>query len=64
MAGGFFYQKITITRKGCQIDSLTQLRTDVLYAVEIKFSRNTLGVEIVEEMRMELTQLDKPKCCC
>lgn len=60
MAGSFFYQN-KITRKGCQIDSLI---TGVLYAVEIKFSRNTLGVETVEEMRMELTQLDKPKCCC
>lgn len=61
MASGFFYQKPTTTRKGCQIDSLIQLRTGVLFAVEIKFSRNILGVEIVEDMKMKLAQLDKPK---
>ncbi len=61
MASGLFYQKHTSTKKGCQIDILIQLRTGVLYACEVKFSRHTIGLEIVEEMKEKLNNLDTPR---
>ncbi|MBM3610285.1 MAG: ATPase [Alphaproteobacteria bacterium] len=61
MASGVFSQKGTTTRKGCQIDRLIQLRTGVLYAVEIKFSRNIIGAEIIEEMKTKLNNLERAR---
>ena len=60
-ASGLFYQKANATRKGCQIDTLIQLRTGVLYAVEIKFSRNVLGREVIDEVKRKLSNLNNPK---
>lgn len=61
MANGYFYQKPTSTRKGCQIDNLIQLRTGVLHAIEIKFSRNVVGMDVVNDMKIKLQNLERPK---
>ncbi len=46
---GPFFQRSTTKTKGCQIDYLVQTKTATLYACEIKFSRNEIKLDIINE---------------
>jgi len=56
-----YVQKKTTSRRGCQIDYLVQTRTNVLYAVEIKFSRQPIRSTIISEMKDKLKRFQYPK---
>ena len=58
---GSFFQTQTIKTKGCQIDYLIQTKTSTLYVCEVKFSRNEIKSDIINEMKNKLSALSVPK---
>jgi len=56
-----YFQKANVRQKGCQIDFLIQTKTNVLYACEIKFSKNSLDSTVISEMKEKLQNLSAPK---
>lgn len=56
-----YFQRATRTQKGCQIDYLIQLKTQVLYACAFKFSIHKVGIQVIHEMREKLNNLALPK---
>lgn len=58
-----FFQRKTVRQAGCQIDYLIQTRFNVLFACEIKFSREPITLSIIEEMKEKLNRLVLPKQC-
>lgn len=58
---GPFFQRRTTKTKGCQIDHLIQTKTSTLYVCEIKFSRNEIKFDIIDEMKKKLSNLSIPK---
>jgi hypothetical protein len=58
---GPFVQTKTQQKRGCQIDYLIQTRHGPLYVCEIKFSREKLGPEIVEDVEEKIARLKLPK---
>ncbi len=56
-----FFQTSTKTHDGCQIDYMIQTRFNTLYVCEIKFSRNPIGLQVIEEVRTKLSRLKIPK---
>jgi hypothetical protein len=56
-----FVQRKTRRVRGCQIDYLIQTRQKILYLCEIKFSRNSVPVSVVEEMREKVACLKLPR---
>lgn len=60
---GPFFQTHTKARPGCQIDYLIQTRFNTLYICEIKFSKNTIGAAVIEEVEKKRSRLTIPKHC-
>ncbi len=58
---GPYFQRGTKSKKGCQIDNLIQTKFGTLYVCEVKFSKNPIGTEIIEEMKKKISALDLPK---
>lgn len=58
---GPFFQRQTTRQKGCQVDYLIQTRHKTLYACEIKFSRNPLGVDVIQEVKQKLERISMPR---
>ncbi len=56
-----FFQRKSSTQPGCQIDYLIQTRFNTLFACEVKFSKNEIKTNIIEEMRQKLANLVLPK---
>jgi len=52
-----FFQTATRKRPGVQIDYLIQTRFNTLYVCEIKFHRDSIGLEIVKEMEKKMKTL-------
>jgi len=57
---GPYFQTKTKRKKGCQIDYLIQCK-NTLYVCEIKFSKNPIGMQIIEEMKKKIEKLSIPK---
>ena len=57
---GPFFQNKSRDRKGCQIDYLIQTK-NTLYICEIKFSKNPLGVSIIEEVQKKINRISVPR---
>lgn len=55
-----YFQRKTTKRSGCQIDYLIQTKFNCLYVCEIKFSRDPIGADIVQEMKDKIDALDVP----
>jgi len=55
-----YFQRPGLRKKGCQIDYLIQVRT-VLYVCEIKFSVDSLGLSIIEEMKQKINSIALPR---
>jgi hypothetical protein len=60
---GPFFQSPTIKQPGCQIDYMIQTRFHNLYVCEIKFSKNSVGNKIIEEMEKKRSNLKIPRNC-
>lgn len=56
-----FFQKKTTRQKGCQIDFLIQTKHKTLYVFEIKFSKNTIKSEVIEEVKEKIARMSIPK---
>lgn len=56
-----YFQKNTNTHKGCQIDYMIQTKYNSIYLCEVKFSKNKIGLEIVEAMLDKIERLSAPK---
>lgn len=59
-AAGPFFQRPSSRIKGCQIDYLVQNRQN-LFICEIKFSRNTIGTQVIETVKEKIKRLSFPK---
>jgi len=58
---GPFFQTSTIRQPGCQIDYMIQTRFHNLYICEIKFSKDPVGMKVIEEMEEKIKRLKVPK---
>lgn len=56
-----YFQNQTTKHKACQIDYLIQTRYQILFACEIKCSRNSIGVAVVKEIKEKLSRLVIPR---
>ncbi len=56
-----FFQKKGVQKEGCQIDYLIQTRFGNLFVCEIKFSRNPIAHNVIEEMKTRLSTLQAPR---
>lgn len=56
-----YFQKKSTQHDGCQIDYLIQTRFNLIYICEVKFSRNSIGVNIISDMKDKIDRLKVPK---
>jgi len=56
-----YFQKSTAVHKGCQIDYMIQTKFNNLFACEIKFSKNEISTNIIQEMQDKLARLILPR---
>ena len=56
-----YFQKSTTGHKGCQIDYMIQTKFNNLFACEIKFSKNEISTNIIQEMQDKLARLILPR---
>jgi hypothetical protein len=56
-----FYQQKTSRNSGCQIDYMIQTKHGTLYICEIKFSKNVIGAEVINEVQQKIDVLQRPK---
>lgn len=56
-----YFQTTTKIQLGCQIDFLIQTRLNTLYVIEIKFSKNQIGLNVVESVKEKINRLNLPK---
>ncbi len=56
-----FFQRKTARQKGCQIDYMIQTKHGNLYVCEIKFSRNIIRKDILEEVKTKINNLSIPR---
>ncbi len=56
-----YFQRGTRNKSGVQIDYLIQTRFNVVYVCEIKFHRDPIGIDIIQEMRKKLKALKLPR---
>ena len=57
---GPYFQTKTRERRGCQIDYVIQEK-NTLYICEIKFSKNPIGIQVIEDMERKIDALSIPK---
>lgn len=56
-----FFQHATTKQRGCQIDYLIQTKHNTLYVCEIKFSKNAIGIDIIDQLKQKINRLVRPK---
>jgi hypothetical protein len=56
-----YFQRQQLRKKGCQIDYLIQTKMKLLYACEIKFSKDILRSDVIEEMHKKLDRFYLPR---
>ncbi len=56
-----YFQRATTRHKGCQIDYMIQTKFGNLYVCEIKFSRNIIRKDIIDEVQEKISRLSAPK---
>lgn len=56
-----FFQHKTKIQRGCQIDYLIQTRFGSLYVCEIKFSKNSVQLSVIDDVRQKIERIKKPK---
>jgi len=56
-----FFQNHTNKQPGCQIDYLIQTNFNTLYICEIKFSKQPIGIEVINEIQEKIERLKRPK---
>ncbi len=61
ISDGAYFQHKTARKPGCQIDYLIQTHFDSLYVCEIKFSKNKIGLDVIDEVKKKISALKRPK---
>ena len=56
-----YFQRATERHKGCQIDYMIQTKFGNLYLCEIKFTRNVIRKDIIEEIKNKIRNLSIPR---
>ena len=56
-----YFQRPQLRKKGCQIDYLIQTRANVLYACEMRFSRQEIKAEVINQMQQKIAQFYLPR---
>ena len=56
-----YFQRPQLRKKGCQIDYLIQMKTKMLYACEIKFSKNKVSSKVIRDMQKKLDAFYLPR---
>lgn len=56
-----YYQRVTKSQKGCQIDYMIQTRFHCLYLVEIKFRQAKIGVSVIDEVEEKRKAIKLPR---
>jgi len=56
-----YFQRPTQKQAGVQVDFLIQTTHNTLYVIEIKFSKNPIGVGIVPEMKEKISKINHAK---
>jgi AAA+ ATPase superfamily predicted ATPase len=56
-----YVQYPTTRQKGCQIDYLIQTHSNTLFPCEIKVWKNTLGTDVIDEMKKKIKRFSRPK---
>lgn len=56
-----YFQRATKGHPGCQVDYLIQTKFNTLYVCEIKFSKEPIGLSVVNEVQQKIDQITKPK---
>lgn len=60
---GPFFQHSAARQAGCQIDYMIQTRFNTLYICEVKFTKNPVDHQIIDEMEEKIKRLKVPKRC-
>lgn len=58
---GPFFQNSSARQAGCQIDYMVQTRFNTLYICEVKFTKNPVDLQIIDEMEEKIQRLKVPK---
>lgn len=56
-----YFQRKTTRHPGCQIDYMIQTRHDCVYVCEIRFSRNEIKPDIIDEMKEKIKKIVLPR---
>ncbi len=56
-----YFQRSQIRKKGCQIDYLIQTKSNVLYACEIKFSKEEVRPDAINQMQQKIDNFYLPR---
>jgi uncharacterized protein len=56
-----FFQKKTLRQKGCQVDFLIHTKFKTLFIFEIKFSKNTIKRQIIDEVKEKIDRISIPR---
>lgn len=56
-----FYQTHTQKHPGCQIDYMIKTRFNTLYVCEVKFAKNLIGIEVVNEVQKKIDAISCPR---
>lgn len=58
---GSYFQRKNARQRGCQIDYMIQTKYNTLFVCEIKFTQDSLGVEVVESVKEKIARLSLPR---
>lgn len=56
-----FYQNKTSKQPGCQIDYMIETKFNTLYICEMKFSKNPINSDVINEVQKKVDNLIRPK---
>jgi len=56
-----YFQRKTSSQQGCQIDYMIQTKFNTLYLCEIKFSKNCVNTNVIEEVARKIDRLKIPR---
>ncbi|MFO1258822.1 MAG: ATP-binding protein [Gammaproteobacteria bacterium] len=56
-----FFQRKTNRMPGCQIDYMIQTKFNTLYICEIKFSKDKIGLSVIDSIRSKMNAIKYPK---
>ncbi len=56
-----FFQRKTAEQRGCQIDYLIQDKFNTLYVCEIKFSKDKIASDVIDEVKNKINRIKVPR---